>query len=59
MINWFEWNKVEVEVGESVDWTVLNDPATRDAFTADLPDWLNFAEAPKPCAAPGAPAEGE
>jgi hypothetical protein len=59
MINWFEWDKDEVEVGERVDWTVLNDPTTRDAFTADLPDWLHFAEAPKPCAAPGAPTGSE
>jgi hypothetical protein len=52
MINWFEWDKEEVEVGDRVDWTVLADPATRKAFTADLPDWLVYSEGGAGCAAP-------
>jgi hypothetical protein len=52
MINWFEWDKTEVEVGGEVDWTVTSDPATRDAFVADLPSWLLGAEdLPVPCLA--------
>jgi hypothetical protein len=54
MVNWFEWDKQEAEVGEHVDWTVLDDATTRAAFTADLPAWLRFSEAPEPCALPTA-----
>ncbi|OUE24235.1 glycoside hydrolase family 26 protein [Clavibacter michiganensis] len=50
MVNWFEWDKEEAEVGESVDWTVLGDPATRAAFAEELPAWLRFGAAPEPCA---------
>ncbi|TLM88207.1 glycoside hydrolase family 26 protein [Pseudarthrobacter sp. NamE5] len=42
MINWFEWDKEEVEVKGRVDWTVTNTPDVRDAFTAALPDWLRY-----------------
>lgn len=42
MINWFEWDKDEVEVGGRIDWTVTNTPAVRDAFTAALPEWLEY-----------------
>ncbi|MHA7280254.1 hypothetical protein ACX80H_10925 [Arthrobacter sp. MDT2-2] len=34
MFNWFEWNKMEPEVGAPVDWTVLEDPTIRSEFTA-------------------------
>jgi hypothetical protein len=38
MINWFEWDKHESEIGgERIDWTVTLDDANREAFTADLP----------------------
>jgi hypothetical protein len=56
MVNWFEWDKEEAEVGEHVDWTVLGDEKTRAAFTAELPAWLRFAEAPEACTLPTAPA---
>ncbi|MEC5198642.1 hypothetical protein RCH21_000866 [Arthrobacter sp. PL16] len=49
MVNWFEWNKVEPEVGAAVDWTVAEDPAVRSEFTAALPDWYRFAEEPDDC----------
>lgn len=42
MINWFEWDKEEVEVKGRVDWTVTNAPGIRDSFTAALPDWFRF-----------------
>ena len=42
MINWFEWDKEEVEVKGRVDWTVTNTPAVREAFTTALPDWLHY-----------------
>jgi hypothetical protein len=48
MINWFEWDKDEVEVNGRVDWTVTNTPAVRDAFTSALPDWLSYG-AEQPC----------
>ncbi|PZE94046.1 hypothetical protein DEI95_05215 [Curtobacterium sp. MCBD17_008] len=55
MINWFEWDKDEVEVGQRVDWTVLHDSDTRDAFTAALPDWLRFGTGTEGCPAPATP----
>ncbi|MGN6443023.1 MAG: hypothetical protein ACTHL6_14145, partial [Arthrobacter sp.] len=42
MINWFEWDKNEVEVNGRIDWTVTNSPAIRGPFTAALPDWLHY-----------------
>ncbi len=42
MINWFEWDKNETEVNGRIDWTITNTPAIRDAFTAALPDWLQY-----------------
>ena len=42
MINWFEWNKDETEVGGVVDWRTLNNATTRTAFVADLPSWLTY-----------------
>ncbi len=52
MVNWFEWNKVEPEVGSAVDWTVVEDPAVRAEFTAALPDWYRFAGEPEDCGEP-------
>jgi len=45
MINWFEWDKQEPEVGARVDWTATTNPAVRRAFTAALPAWLHFGTA--------------
>ena len=42
MINWFEWDKQEIEVKGRVDWTVSNTPAVREAFTAALPEWFQY-----------------
>lgn len=49
MINWFEWNKFEVEVGEQVDWRALGTATTRDAFVAALPSWLHYGGTPPAC----------
>ncbi len=45
MINWFEWNKLESEIGgDRINWTVTQDPETLTAFAADLPrEHLRFA----------------
>lgn len=47
MINWFEWDKVEAEIGGQenvrVDWTVTRNPRILHAFRADLPSWGRFA----------------
>ncbi|NUT69576.1 hypothetical protein HNO81_00090 [Pseudarthrobacter sp. C4D7] len=42
MINWFEWDKNEVEINGRIDWTTTNTPAIRNAFIAALPDWLEY-----------------
>ena len=44
MVNWFEWEKFEPEVGTVVDWTATLDARTRDAFVEDLPDSMLGAE---------------
>ncbi|WP_167510404.1 glycoside hydrolase family 26 protein [Paenarthrobacter nitroguajacolicus] len=49
MINWFEWDKLEVEVKADVDWTVAQDTSVRDAYIADLPTWFVGADEPKAC----------
>ena len=45
MINWFEWNKPENEVGGAlIDWRALGSKAIAEQFIADLPlDKLVFA----------------
>ncbi|ACL38437.1 conserved hypothetical protein [Pseudarthrobacter chlorophenolicus A6] len=42
MLNWFEWDKDEAEVGGRIDWTVTSTPALRDSFAAALPGWLEY-----------------
>lgn len=49
MINWFEWSKYEIEINDTVDWRSAGSPAIRDAFVADLPQWLGYAEDVDPC----------
>jgi hypothetical protein len=48
MVNWFEWDKQEPELGGRVDWTATADPAVRAAYRADLPEWAVWAAAPPP-----------
>ncbi len=52
MVNWFEWNKFEPEVGAAVDWTVLEDSSIRSEFVAALPSWYHFAEDVETCGEP-------
>jgi hypothetical protein len=49
MVNWFEWNKHEVEVDAVVDWRSTASSPIAQAFTADLPEWFRFADQPQPC----------
>ena len=42
MINWFEWNKNEVEVTAVVDWRSAGTPAVAEAYLADLPEWFQL-----------------
>lgn len=45
MINWFNWNKQETEVGARVDWTVTSSRALTAAFVNDLPASMVTASA--------------
>ncbi|PRY68603.1 glycosyl hydrolase family 26 [Glaciihabitans tibetensis] len=58
MINWFEWNKFESEVGANVDWTIAGSDTVREAFSSDIPSWAITARSGTPCAAPPATDEG-
>lgn len=49
MINWFEWRKFEIEINDWVDWRAAGAPAIKDAFVADLPDWLRYADSVDAC----------
>ncbi len=49
MINWFEWNKNEVEVTAVVDWRSAGTPAVAEAYIADLPEWFRFTAEPADC----------
>lgn len=49
MINWFEWSKYEVEINDTVDWRASDSPATREAFRADLPSWVRYADSLQLC----------
>ncbi len=49
MVNWFEWSKYEIEINDTVDWRAGGSPAVRDAFDADLPSWLRYAQDVKSC----------
>ena len=51
MVNWFEWNKVELEVGGAVDWTIASSPEILDSFNADVPASFLFADGPSACRA--------
>jgi hypothetical protein len=49
MINWFEWKKFEIEINDWVDWRAAGEPAVRNAFVSDLPNWLRYADSVHPC----------
>ena len=52
MINWFEWDKQESEVGGRVDWTVTGTEEVRAAYRAGLPSWGRWADSVPACGAP-------
>ena len=44
MLNWFEWRKVEPEVGRVIDWRLAADPALARSLLDGVPaGWLRFA----------------
>lgn len=43
MVNWFEWDKQENEIGGRVDWTVTRTAGLATAFADDLPGTYRFA----------------
>jgi hypothetical protein len=49
MINWFEWKKFEIEINDRVDWRAAGSAPIRDAFVADLPSWLLYANTVHAC----------
>ncbi|PRY36598.1 glycosyl hydrolase family 26 [Geodermatophilus tzadiensis] len=49
MVNWFEWDKDEPEIGGRVDWTAASGADTRAAYRADLPAWGRWADAVPSC----------
>jgi hypothetical protein len=53
MVNWFEWNKHEVEVDGTVDWRSAGSPDIAEEYRADLPEWYLYADEPTDCAAAG------
>lgn len=49
MINWFEWRKFEIEINDWVDWRAAGAPDIRDAFAADVPSWVVYADSVRAC----------
>jgi hypothetical protein len=43
MVNWFEWDKQEVEIGGRVDWTAAGSDDVRAAYRDELPEWGRWA----------------
>ncbi|MET0806957.1 MAG: glycosyl hydrolase [Lacisediminihabitans sp.] len=44
MINWFEWNKFEIEIDDNVDWRASGTPQIAKAFAKDLPSWFRYGD---------------
>ena len=49
MVNWFEWDKQEPEIGARVDWTVTSDSTVLAGYRAGLPNWARWADAVPTC----------
>jgi hypothetical protein len=49
LVNWFDWDKHEVEVGAEVRWSLSGDADVAEAFRADLPAWVRQAPDVTPC----------
>ena len=43
MVNWFEWDKQEAEIGGRVDWTATGTEEVRAAYRDELPAWGRWA----------------
>jgi hypothetical protein len=43
LVNWFDWDKHETEVGAEVQWSLSGKPEVAAAFRADLPEWVHQA----------------
>ena len=56
MINWFEWDKHEVEINGRVDWGVTRDPGLVAGFKVALPRWLLSADDVRFCTGSSPPA---
>ncbi|SFL88691.1 glycoside hydrolase family 26 protein [Geodermatophilus ruber] len=54
MVNWFEWDKDEPEIGGRVDWTATTGTIGK-AYGADLPGWARWADAVPRCGSPPSP----
>ena len=52
MVNWFEWDKQESEVGGRVDWTVTRTEEVRAAYRDGLPTWGRWADSVPTCGTP-------
>lgn len=39
LVDWFEWNRQEAEIGGRVDWTATERPAVRRLYREALPSW--------------------
>jgi hypothetical protein len=44
MVNWFEWEKYEIEINDTVDWRAADSSRTREAFRQDVPEWARYAD---------------
>jgi hypothetical protein len=49
MVNWFEWDKQEPEVGAEVDWRALGSAEVRDGGLTTDPAWARWADALPAC----------
>jgi hypothetical protein len=44
MLSWFEWRKLEPEIGRVIDWRLGSDPALARRLLGGVPaGWLLFA----------------
>ena len=48
LVDWFEWNRDEQEIGGRVDWTATRRPAVRQTYRDALPGWAVFGDPDAP-----------
>jgi hypothetical protein len=49
MVNWFEWDKQEPEVGAEVDWRALGSADLREGGLTEDPAWARWADSLPDC----------